>query len=186
MRIVRTYYYFAYGSNLHPLRLGRRTPSCRLLGVASLTGYRLRFHKRSDADGSAKCNVLPSEEHRDAVMGAVYELDMKDQAVLDRIEGLGPGGYERRTARVKLGGQHLSVFFYAALETHIDARLIPFTWYRDLVWCGALWHGFPAAYVEGIRRIKAFIDPDSARAAEHRALCEAMRAWRPEHGYAES
>ena len=184
MTQARTYYYFAYGSNLHPLRLGRRTPSCRLLGVAKLTGYQLQFHKRSDADGSAKCNVLPAVEHRHMVMGAVYQLDTKDQAVLDRIEGLGPEGYERRTASVTVAGQRTSVFFYAALETHIDARLTPFTWYRDLVWCGALWHGFPAAYVERIRQIKALLDPDPARAAEHQALCQAMRAWRVEHGYA--
>lgn len=179
----RPRHYFAYGSNLHPLRLGRRTSSCRLLGVTELTGYRLHFHKRSDADGSGKCNILPTDEHRHTVMGAVYQLDAQDRAVLDRIEGLGPGGYERRTAEVVLAGQRAPVYFYAALETHIDARLAPFTWYRDLVWYGAVWHGFPASYVERIRRVAARADPDPTRCAEHQALFQAIQAWRPEHGY---
>lgn len=34
--------YFAYGSNLHPLRLQRRTPSARLAGLAVLEGHVLR------------------------------------------------------------------------------------------------------------------------------------------------
>lgn len=181
---TRPCHYFAYGSNLHPLRLGRRTPSCRLLGVAALTGYQLRFHKRSDADGSAKCNAMSTGDHQHTVIGAIYQLGTEDLAVLDRIEGLGPGGYERRTAEVILGDQSTPVFFYAALETHTDARLIPFTWYRDLVWYGAAWHGFPASYVERIRRVRARADPDPARSAEHRALFQAMRTWRPEYGYA--
>jgi len=33
--------YLAYGSNLHPLRLRQRVPSCRRLGPVSLPGYKL-------------------------------------------------------------------------------------------------------------------------------------------------
>ena len=44
----------AYGSNLHPFRLTHRVPSAKLLGVVSVPGKRLAFHKRSD-DGSGKC-----------------------------------------------------------------------------------------------------------------------------------
>lgn len=184
MAQTRPHHYFAYGSNLHPLRLGRRTPSCRLMGVAQLLGYQLRFHKRSDLDGSAKCNVVQTEAPLHAVIGVVYQMDPEDMAVLDRIEGLGPGGYERRAASVVLERRSMEVFFYAATETHIDARLTPFTWYRDLVWRGALWHRFPANYVERIRRVTAMADPDPARSAEHQALLQAMHAWRPEHGFA--
>lgn len=172
--------YFAYGSNLHPLRLGRRTPSRRLLGVAQLTGYALRFHKRSDADGSAKCNVLSTGDERDVVMGVVYRMDAEDLAVLDRIEGLGPGGYERVSAQVALKGRLTNAFFYAAAESHIDDRLAPYTWYRDLVWHGAAWHGFPEQYVEQIRRIPATDDPDPVRSAQNQELIQAIRAWRPE------
>lgn len=179
----RPRHYFAYGSNLHPLRLGRRTPSCRLLGVAKLAGHQLRFHKRSDIDGSGKCDVVRTGERRHTVMGAVYQIAAEELAVLDRIEGLGPGGYERITASVSLAGRSMPVFFYAATHTHIDSRLNPFAWYRDLVWYGAAWHGFPPGYVERIRRVSALADPDPARDAEHQALFQAMQAWRPEHGY---
>lgn len=172
----RVRHYFAYGSNLHPLRLGRRTPSCQLMGAAQLSGYQLRFHKRSDADGSAKCNAMVTGDDRHAVMGAVYQMGLEDLAVLDRIEGLGPGGYERVVTSVTLAGDLIEVFFYAAIPSHVDARLRPFTWYRDLVWHGAAWHGFPREYVERIRRVTAVADPDPERSAQHQALIEEMQA----------
>jgi len=37
--------YFAYGSNMSLARLRRRVPSARRIAVATLPGYRLRFHK---------------------------------------------------------------------------------------------------------------------------------------------
>ena len=55
--MVNRLLYFAYGSNLHPTRLGDRAPSVELVGTAVLEGHALRFHKRG-ADGSGKCNAL--------------------------------------------------------------------------------------------------------------------------------
>jgi hypothetical protein len=44
-------HYFAYGSNLHPLRLQERVPSAALLGWTHLHGWELRFDKRGRTDG---------------------------------------------------------------------------------------------------------------------------------------
>ena len=64
-------YYFAYGSNLHPMRLMERVPSAELVGVAKHPNHALTFHKRSN-DGSSKCNMFNSES--DLIYGAIYKL----------------------------------------------------------------------------------------------------------------
>ncbi|WP_440997908.1 gamma-glutamylcyclotransferase family protein [Arhodomonas sp. SL1] len=175
--------YFAYGSNLHPLRLGLRTPGCRLLGTAALPDYQLRFHKRSDGDGSAKADARHTGAGDDRVLGAVYEMRDDEIPVLDRIEGLGPGGYRVTTETVSLNGEALTVFLYVAVDSHIVPDWRPFAWYRDLVWHGARWQGFPADYVETIAAVQARPDPEPQRSADNRRLLEVMPDWRLEHGY---
>ncbi len=51
--------YLAYGSNMSTARLRKRMPSCKPLGIATLPGHALRFHKRS-MDKSGKCNAFAS------------------------------------------------------------------------------------------------------------------------------
>lgn len=172
--------YFAYGSNLHPLRLGLRTPSCRLLGVAELGGYRLAFRKRSEADGSAKADVQWTGADADGVWGVVYALDACDFPALDRVEG---PGYALRETTMTVAGEATRVFFYQARDSHVAAGLRPWSWYRDLIHRGACWHAFPETYVNGIRAVPAPRDPDAARAAKHERMLAAMAGWLPEHGY---
>nr|MDQ2697092.1 gamma-glutamylcyclotransferase [Pseudomonadota bacterium] len=82
--------YFAYGSNLHPLRLRERVPSATVLGVAELAGWRLRFHKRGQ-DRSGKCNIIPTGRSGDRVIGVIYAMAAADKDKLDAAEGLGKG-----------------------------------------------------------------------------------------------
>ncbi len=175
--------YFAYGSNLHPLRLGLRTPACEPLGTARLDGYRLCFHKRSDGDGSAKADAWRSGAADDVVHGVVYRMHEDEIPVLDEIEGLGAGGYELRTESVRLGGEPVRVFLYAALASHIDTAMRPYTWYRDLVWRGAAWQGFPATYVDAIRAVPAVADANAGRHADNERLLSVMPDWQTGHGY---
>jgi hypothetical protein len=172
--------YFAYGSNLHPLRLGLRTPSCRLLGTAALHGWRLEFHKRSDADGSAKADVVRTDDPGDCVWGVVYALDPAEFPLLDRVEG---PGYAVRETTLVVAGETLPVFFYQALGGHTEPALQPWSWYRDLIHHGAAWHRFPETYVNRIRAVVARPDPDRRRAASHERMIAAMADWLPEHGY---
>jgi hypothetical protein len=64
-------HYFAYGSNLHPVRLIERVPSANLVGVIGLSKHRLAFQKRSK-DGSSKCNLFQTGSASDLVYGAIY------------------------------------------------------------------------------------------------------------------
>lgn len=163
-----TFHYFAYGSNLHPLRLAARTPSCEALGPATLTGHALRFHKRSLAagDGSGKCDAFATGRHQDEVHGAVYRIHRSDLPALDAAEGRGRG-YERITTRAMTAAGPVAVETYVAQAAWIDPTLRPYDWYLEFVVRGAHHHRLPATYRRRLMRVEAVADPDARRAAEH-------------------
>ena len=78
-----TFRYFAYGSNMYTPRMRERCPSARLVGTATLPGWRTVYDKPS-ADGSAKLNIRPSAG--DEVRGVVYEIADHERAALDAAE----------------------------------------------------------------------------------------------------
>ncbi|MBI4694853.1 MAG: gamma-glutamylcyclotransferase [Gammaproteobacteria bacterium] len=163
--------YLAYGSNLHPGRLGARIAIEGFLGTTALPGWRLTFDKRG-ADGSAKCDLKHTGMAGDCAWGAVYALDPAAKATLDAIEGLGKGYGERELIVPELG----AVALYVASGSALDPTLVPFDWYREIVVAGARHHGFPASYVASIAAVAACRDPDAERAAKHRELLASLRA----------
>lgn len=167
-------YYFAYGSNLHPERLRRRTPSCEAVGVAELPGYALRFHKRGRPCGSGKCDAYFTGDPEDRVHGVVYRLDPRERRALDDCEGLG-FGYEMRWTQLRCGPALYEVFFYVARPPHVDPGARPFSWYRDLVLHGARYHGLPAGYCARIADTGCSPDPDQRRHAEHQEILASLR-----------
>jgi gamma-glutamylcyclotransferase len=162
--------YFAYGSNLHPVRLRQRVPSARLVGVAELTHHALRFHKRGVC-GSGKCNALYTGDSSDRVLGAVYEIAAEEKTGLDGHEG---EGYEVKHLTVSANGEMMDVFAYFALDSHIDDGLRPFLWYRELVVLGARYHGFPDEYRGLNLSVDAVTDPMPARHERHIGMLERM------------
>ena len=157
--------YFAYGSNLHGPRMRARVPSARVIGVASLRGFRLAFRKLAQ-DGSVKCDIEPAPG--ETVWGVLYRFDAVEQGRLDAAEG---AGYSRGVVTVEPteGGEPAKAWTYRARADWIgDGR--PFTWYRELVRVGAIAHRFPAAYVAGVAAIVADPDPDPERAAANRPV----------------
>ncbi len=158
-------YYFAYGSNLHPLRLRQRTPSCQTIGVSVLAGYALRLHKKG-RDGSAKCNAFFTGSTQDRVHGVIYKIDMSEKCHLDQAESLG-SGYHEKALDLSVSPSVFRVFTYVADGNYIDDTLKPFTWYKDVVLQGAQIHGLPASYIETIARLEATQDPDKGRAERY-------------------
>jgi len=157
-------FYFAYGSNMSPLRLGFRLPATQVVGDASLPGHRLAFHK-AGTDGSGKCDIPVCGQS--VVFGVVYAINKDDFSILDRIEGVG-GGYERETIEIHLADQRLTAQTYRA--THIDPDLRPFSWYRHHVLAGALSAGLSDSYVEEIRAVKVVRDHDVQRERRELAI----------------
>lgn len=173
-----TFDYFAYGSNLHPLRLAARTPSCRIIGAARLARHELRFHKRSlvPDDLSGKCDAFATGRATDVVYGAVYRIRVGDLPALDAAEGNGRG-YERVTVDVEVlrAGGRMPVQLYVAQSDWIEPTLAPYDWYLELVMTGARHHGLPADYRRRLERVAAIADADPARAARHFRLCRGRR-----------
>ena len=155
--------YLAYGSNLHPARIGARLGAITALGTTVLPGWGLRFHKLSD-DGSGKCNLVADPDA--TAYGAVYELSSASKQRLDLIEGVGKGYLDTRIVLPKFG----AAWVYLAATSHIDDRLQPYDWYHAFVLRGAELNQFPAAYVAEILGVAAVQDPNAERRKENQAI----------------
>lgn len=166
--------YFAYGSNLHPLRLARRTPSVAVVAPARLRRHRLAFHKCSNLDASGKCSIQPTGRVGDVVHGVVYRIALAERARLDLAEGLG-AGYARIRCRVELPRGHAMVWSYIAEAPWVDDGLLPFDWYLELVLRGAAHHGLPAGWCRRLAATPAVRDPVHRR----RQACLAIARGRP-------
>lgn len=159
--------YFAYGSNMSTARLRKRMPSCTPLGIATLPGHALRFHKRSK-DQSGKCNAFATSDE-DSVIGVLFSFDPAERGRLDKAEGAGKG-YEPTTVTViNDKARRRKVLTYRATADHIDDSLKPYGWYKDFVLAGAAEHRLPEAYIaEHIQSVEAIDDPDKTRDAKER------------------
>ena len=162
----RTFAYFAYGSNMHTLRLRERTPSAVAEGVGYISGFRLAFDKIS-IDGSGKCNVVSTRDSNDRVYGVLFDIAMAETEALDKAEGLGTG-YVKSTVTVITEAAEWSATTYIADRT--NPLLRPYTWYMKFVICGGVEHGLPESYVEQLRLTPSQADPDLKRSASNEAL----------------
>ena len=146
------YRYFAYGSNMSSVRLRQRTPSARALGIASLPGHALRWHKLG-RDGSGKCDIACcGEAANEIVWGVLYEIAVAEKELLDRIEGLGIG-YSETQVRVTTASGSEWALTYQAKPDRIDPALKPLPDYKAHVLAGAVEHGLPAHYVAALRHV---------------------------------
>ncbi|MBP2434578.1 hypothetical protein ABIF38_005508 [Bradyrhizobium japonicum] len=160
--------YFAYGSNMCTARLRERTPSCKPLGIATLPGHTLRFHKRS-RDKSGKCNAFASGNN-DNVIGVLFSFDPSERATLDAAEGVGSGYEHAIVTVINEKGRRRKVLTYRATPEHIDDNLKPYSWYKDFVLSGAREHGLPPDYIEKhIQSVEAIDDPNATRDKNERA-----------------
>lgn len=169
-------HYLAYGSNLHPVRLGERISSAHLIDVIDLSGYCLKFHKLSN-DGSAKCNLIKTNTNSDRVYAALYEMDYEQKHILDRFEGKGKG-YRDCPVDIHHQGHKVTCFMYLAETSHINDQLQPYHWYKNLVLAGAQHLGFPAAYVAQIKAVESKQDNNIQRLRNMQTLLEKMDRFR--------
>ena len=158
--------YFAYGSNMSCRRLQARVPSAERVSLGILDGHALAFHKISNIDFSAKCNIVAAEN--ETVYGALFQIEQIELPVLDAYEGIGKG-YERRTIEVRDHlGQYVEAWTYMA--TSIDPSLRPYTWYKRHVLEGAREIKVPLEYLRLIEQVDAIEDPDPERASRELAI----------------
>ena len=165
-------HYFAYGSNLHSGRMTARVPSAQVVGIATLAGHALAFHKQSQVDGSGKCDAHHTGRPDDRVYGAIYAMDPGERPLLDAFEGPGYGIVERQ---VGINGGELTVFLYCALPDAIADGLQPYDWYHAFVIHGARAHALPDAYIRLLEAVGTQPDPDAERAAREFRLLRGAR-----------
>ncbi len=168
--------YFAYGSNLHPVRLMDRVASAKLVAVHEISKHNLIFHKKSN-DGSSKCNLLQTGSAADLAYGAIYEIDPEHKSTLDRFEGIGHG-YKDDQFNVLHHGQSYICFKYSAQQSHIVNNLQPYHWYKKLVVLGARYLQFPDAYIHSIKSVASVEDPDKNRRQENEILIKKIIDYR--------
>lgn len=159
--------YFAYGSNMSLARLRDRVPGAERLGQFILVGHDLRFHKQSK-DGSGKCDAFLTENPKDSIFGALFEINPFEKPALDIVEGLGYG-YQQKTVTVynNEGVSFEAITYYAMT---IDSTLKPYSWYLNHVLIGAREIGVEQHYINNILAVEAIEDPDKKRDALERAL----------------
>lgn len=170
--IMSRLHYFAYGSNLHPLRLRERVPSATAIGVVEAKSWSLAFSKRS-VDLSGKCNLYETGNQEDVVHGVLYEMDIKHKANLDRAESKGHG-YNERIASFTLNGKSYTPFTYIADSKFVDESLFPYDWYKRFVIEGARYHSMPEAYIAWLDSFTSVADPDNKRNSENLARLAGM------------
>ena len=164
---MKTIRYLAYGSNLHPARIGARLGAITFIGTAELPGWALRYHKSSE-DGSGKCNLIA--DRSSLAYGAVYEFSIENKQHLDTIEGVGRG-YRDTCIELREFG---NTWVYLAQPSHVDDRLIPYDWYHAFVARGAQHHNFPTAYVDAINRVEIIRDLNEKRRTENMAIANSV------------
>ena len=160
--------YFAYGSNLWPPRLQARAASCNPVFRAGLAGHLFCFHKRG-RDGSAKCDAYFTGQKHHWVEGVVYSILERERPELDRAEDLGRG-YDAHQVKVECDEGLVEVLTYRARPEMIVPCSRPFSWYREFVLQGALYHRLSKAYIEKIGGQPVVVDPDGGRAAKNHAI----------------
>ena len=162
--------YFAYGSNMLEQRLMDRVKSAEFFSNAWIRGYEVRFRKIS-IDDSGKADLVQTGDLEDIVHGVVYEFDPADWHTLDKHEGATGNnpGYDRVPIQVHTDLGNRDVTTYLARRGRIDESLKPYTWYRDLIRCGAEQHGLPEDYRQKIENIVDIPDPDGNRKEKREA-----------------
>ncbi len=150
------------------LRLRERVPSAEKLGAFTLKAHQLCFHKKSNKDGSAKCDAFKTNNIDDVVIGALFEISEHEKDALDKAEGLG-FGYDEKIVNVQNdSGDVFEAFTYYA--TNIDSSLQPYSWYLNHVVIGARETNVPSQYLAVIESTNSKEDPDRKRDTEQRAI----------------
>lgn len=157
-------------------RLKDRVKSAEFLSNAWIRGWEVRFHKRS-IDDSGKADLVQTGNPGDIVHGVVYQFSPDEWSALDAAES----GYDRAAIQVHTDSGDRDVTTYLARRGRIDESLKPYTWYLEVIRCGAEQHGLPEDYRQKIENTMDIPDPDENRKAKTKAEKQ-IRAYRESIG----
>lgn len=153
----QVHYYFAYGSNMNPLRVEKRKMAFHSAEAGQLSHYRMRFNKRSvKYPGAASANVIAE---KDALTeGVVYRLDQPGQIeMMDPFEGY-PVRYDRKALPIQVETGFVEAWVYIANEDHIQEGLAPARWYLEHLLAGEAF--LSESYLHQLRQTICLPDSD--------------------------
>ena len=131
-------YYIAYGSNLSVEQMKHRTPDAKIVGTATLQGWRLLFKG---------CATIEPKEGREVPV-LIWEISDTDEKNLDRYEGH-PTYYYKRELPVLVtpldsgAPRELTAMVYIMDEKHTFR--MPSLYYYDVLHRGYRTFGFDLA-----------------------------------------
>jgi len=128
---------FAYGANIIADDMAKRCPAAREIGTATLKGWRFAIM----ANGYA--TLLPDARSR--VVGVLWSITPRCEHDLDEFEGVSRGLYGKETLTI----DDAPALVYLAAST---APGPPRTGYLEPIVAAAEARGFPADYIEEMRR----------------------------------
>lgn len=99
--------YVAYGSNLNCHQMAHRCPTAEPIAVGLLKDYQLVFQ---GSPYGAHANVIPKTGSEVPV--AIWEISPKDEAMLDRYEGVAGGYYTKEYYPVEVDGEMKEALIY--------------------------------------------------------------------------
>ena len=161
---------FAYGSNMCCTRLQDRVPSTTFVSVGKLFEHKIKLHKISNADGSAKANAFETGNADDYILGVVFEINANEKKALDNAEGLNYGYAEKSVTILLPNNTSVSTQIYFANQNAINNLLIPYSWYMKYIIVGANDYGLPENYINQLNNIPTQEDIDSTRIQENEEI----------------
>ncbi|XP_048731862.2 gamma-glutamylcyclotransferase-like [Ostrea edulis] len=152
----RTFFYFAYGSNLLRQRLTLQNPSAEFQDVGKLQNFRLIFKSPADPQKSrwrgAAATIEPHPEG--SVWGVIWQLDERDKASLDRQEGI----YDAISVDIITPDNktYSDCRTYVMQKSYITDKFDnrPSPHYKDVLVKGAQQNHIPQTYIEFLQNIE--------------------------------
>lgn len=161
---------FAYGSNMNLNRLTQRVPSAVKVCNVFLPGYKLVCNKVSKKDGSAKANIIKTDNLTEFVWGVLFTIDKTEKTLLDKAEGLGKGYNEDTLTFFDETDNPYVAQVYIADSKAIDDNLVPYDWYKEFIVSGAILNNLPGEYISKLQSITCIRDHDEKRRTENYAI----------------
>jgi gamma-glutamylcyclotransferase (GGCT)/AIG2-like uncharacterized protein YtfP len=148
---------FSYGANLNPMRFEKYEMNAVPIGVARLSGFRLKFSLPCEYLGMGYGDVSPSADPDAEVWGYLYRIDRLSLSLLDSMEWAIFNQYRRISVEV-VGPRDKKVMAQCYISRYPKEGLIPSVRYKNLILESARRHGFPEKYIESIERTPAKTD----------------------------
>ncbi|MCZ7531163.1 MAG: gamma-glutamylcyclotransferase [Acidimicrobiia bacterium] len=135
--------YFAYGSNMNTRQMAQRCPTARVVQLAILERYAPLVNVRGVLTLRSS---VPGRTH-----GVLWHLEAADLVILDRLEGVDEGRYDRVERPVLLESGVTTAFVYIDPRMEVG-RVRP--GYLERVLHGAREHGLPQNYVDHLQEMQ--------------------------------